>query len=75
MLDLPLTREQTEFALRFLLYRMGPETRAQFMADLPVVYARLYPSVDTDIIIGKTRAACEVQAAGADVKPGHSRLP
>ncbi len=50
-----LTREESLSALRFLLARMDQETRGELMACLPVTYGRLYPKVDSDIILAKVR--------------------
>lgn len=52
-----LSREQVETVLRFLLHRMGPETRQAFMAELPVAYARLYPTVAPATIVDKVQEA------------------
>lgn len=46
-----LTREQADAVLRFLLYRMDLDTRGALMAELPVAYARLYPSVSPTTVI------------------------
>lgn len=54
-----LTAEQMGNVLRFLLYRMGPETRAALMAEMPVAYSRLYPSVETSILTGRVSVAIE----------------
>jgi hypothetical protein len=50
-----LNSEQSSQALRFLLHRMGLETRGAMMAELPAVYAKLYPSVNPSIILDKVR--------------------
>ena len=39
-----LTDEQRDAMLRFLLHRMGPETRGALMAQQPVAYIALYPN-------------------------------
>lgn len=59
-----LTTEQTESALRFLLYRMGMDTRREMMAEMPVIYATLFPQAAM-IAVG---AVCErVNAITADL--------
>lgn len=55
-----LTREQTDNVLHFLLTRMGVETRCALMAEMPVAYAGLYPSVSADVILEKVRQAVQV---------------
>ncbi len=46
-----LTSEQRDRVLRFLLHRMQLDTRIALMAEMPVVYARIHTSVDTDTIL------------------------
>jgi hypothetical protein len=48
-----LTSEQSLYVLRFLLHRMGLDTRGALMAEMPVAYARLYPSVDPTVVIDR----------------------
>lgn len=50
-----LTREQAETALRYLLHRMPMDTRRAMMADLPTVYAALFPSVENKTIVAAVR--------------------
>lgn len=50
-----LTREQTHSMLRYLLTRMNADTRCALMADMPVAYSRLYPTVDSSLILGHVR--------------------
>lgn len=48
-----LTTEQKDQTIRFLLHRMGLETRGAFMAHLPIAYARLFgvdASAVTDMV-------------------------
>jgi hypothetical protein len=52
-----LSREDTHTALRFLLYRMNADTRGVMMAQMPVTYMKLFPSVSTDVVLDKVRAA------------------
>ena len=42
-MDLNLTHEQYEQVIRFLLHRMGQETRHDLMRSLPMAYIALYP--------------------------------
>ncbi len=60
-----LTHEQTHAVLRFLLHRMGLDTRGALMAQMPVAYSALYPSVAPGILLDKVRAALP-----ADVSDG-----
>jgi hypothetical protein len=46
-----LTFEEQRQALRFLLQRMGPETRRKMAAALPGVYSRLF-DVDVEVQYG-----------------------
>lgn len=50
-----LSTAQREMLLRFLLGRMGMETRRQFMTELPVVYAAMYPTVQPETIVEAVR--------------------
>ncbi len=52
-----LTTEQKDRALKFLLHRMGMDTRIALMAEMPVVYARLCTSVDSATIIRNVQEA------------------
>lgn len=54
-----LTTEQKEIALRFLLYRMGQDTRGEMMAAIPVIYRRLFPSVGLDVLLIKVASAID----------------
>lgn len=58
-----LTREQTHTVLRFLLHRMNVDTRTALMAEMPVAYAKLYPSVSPDVVTLTVRAALNVIGA------------
>lgn len=40
---LPLTDEQLQQVIRFLLHRMGQDTRHDLMRNLPMAYVALYP--------------------------------
>lgn len=53
-----LTTEQRDEVLRFVLARMGPETRRELMAALPVPYVRMYPTT-ADVVFGAVREAIE----------------
>jgi len=37
---------------RWFLYRAGPDERGALMADMPLVYARMYPDVGPAVIVG-----------------------
>jgi len=41
------------------LYRLGPDLRAELMADQPQLYARVFPGVDPDAILRNVRAGLE----------------
>lgn len=45
-----LKTEQLEQIARFLLHRMGPETRREMMAQLPIAYATLYPKTVNAVV-------------------------
>ena len=51
-----LSWEDTHTALR-LLHHMNIDTRSVMMAQMPVTYMKLYPSVSADVVIGKVRDA------------------
>lgn len=41
-----------EVLAEWFLYHMGPEQRGKLMAEHPLIYARLFPSVPDTTIIG-----------------------
>lgn len=55
-MDLPLTHEQSDQVIRFLLHRMGLDTRGDLMRSLPMAYVALYPDT-APVVIDKVRAA------------------
>lgn len=52
-----LSQEDTRNALRFLLFRMDADTRCVMMAQMPVTYTKLFPSVSADVVISRVREA------------------
>jgi hypothetical protein len=72
----------------WFLHKMGTELRARLMAERPVLYARVYPSVNPDAIMRNVTAGlarvqqsqAEAFAAAADrhllrQRPGHYHDP
>jgi hypothetical protein len=56
-----LTHEQTEQVLRFLLQRMGMDTRGELMAALPLAYIALHPHT-VRTVVDKVQAAADRDA-------------
>lgn len=50
-----LSRPQMADLLRFFLLHMDQADRIRLMAEHPIEYARLYPEVDTEILLKKVR--------------------
>jgi hypothetical protein len=46
-----------ERVAEWCLRHLGPEQRGQMMADMPTVYARVFPGVDPEAILRNVRAA------------------
>lgn len=50
-----LTTKELQDLVRFFTYTMGMDQRGKLMAEMPLVYAKLYPDVDPEIIVQKVR--------------------
>jgi hypothetical protein len=45
----------TEVLAEYLLYHLSAELRSQLMGELPVIYGKLYPDVNTAILTSHVR--------------------
>lgn len=58
-----LTISDADRLAAWFLHRMGPEQRRELMADMPLVYGRVFPVVSTATITGHVTDALEKQRA------------
>lgn len=56
-----LTDEQRDQVIRFLLHRMGGDTRHDLMQSLPLAYVRLFPGTATTVINKVRDAIAEIE--------------
>lgn len=61
-----LGMSETEDALRLLLHVMEPEARTRLMATLPLSYARLFPTVDTQVVLQAVERQIDAQRDGGE---------
>lgn len=61
-----------EVIARYFLYHLGADERRLLMADLPMVYARMYPGVTTERITGNVASGI---ALTRDVGPACQSEP
>lgn len=52
-----LSHEEQQVLLRWFLYHMPHESRGEFIAQMPTIYAHLYPGTSEDVIIERVRKA------------------
>lgn len=67
-----LSPPDAEVVARYFLYHLGQDERRLLMADLPLVYARMYPGVSAEILAGQVSAMIDLQR---DTRPAREVAP
>lgn len=67
-----LSLPDAEVVARYFLHHLGQDERRLLMAELPLVYARMYPGVSAEILAGQVTAMVSLQR---DTRPAREVAP